>query len=157
MMANSEQSSGHGRGFMQFNRRTLIADRYRCDLTQRIDDLAGAPGDHDQLTGELGIRALGRNIHGERGEPLRCAIQRTRDSHTDVGHCGVAGANRRKKVAGEAAAQRDQHVLAPCWSQIQAALRDPSVDKQGNVWFVGQTGHYVGRLNPNNGEFKKYC
>jgi len=34
--------------------------------------------------------------------------------------------------------------------------RDPSVDKQGNVWFVGQTGHYVGRLNPNNGEFKKF-
>lgn len=34
--------------------------------------------------------------------------------------------------------------------------RDPSVDKQGNVWFVGQTGHYVGRLNPKNGEFKKF-
>lgn len=34
--------------------------------------------------------------------------------------------------------------------------RDPSVDKQGNVWFVGQTGHYVGRLDPKTGEFKRY-
>lgn len=34
--------------------------------------------------------------------------------------------------------------------------RDPSVDKDGNVWFVGQTGHYIGRLDPKNGEFKKF-
>ena len=26
--------------------------------------------------------------------------------------------------------------------------RDPSVDRDGNVWFVGQTGHYIGRLDP---------
>ena len=34
--------------------------------------------------------------------------------------------------------------------------RDPSVDKAGNVWFVGQTGHYIGRLDPRSGEFKRW-
>jgi virginiamycin B lyase len=34
--------------------------------------------------------------------------------------------------------------------------RDPSVDKEGNAWFVGQTGHYIGKLNPKTGEFKRY-
>ena len=35
--------------------------------------------------------------------------------------------------------------------------RDPSVDKQGKVWFVGQTGHYVGQLDPKSGQFKKFA
>ena len=34
--------------------------------------------------------------------------------------------------------------------------RDPSVDKQGRVWFVGQTGDYIGMLDPKTGQFKKY-
>ncbi len=34
--------------------------------------------------------------------------------------------------------------------------RDPSVDTEGNVWFVGQTGHYVGRLNPTSGVFTRF-
>jgi virginiamycin B lyase len=34
--------------------------------------------------------------------------------------------------------------------------RDPIMDKSGAVWFVGQQGHYVGRLDPRTGEFKKY-
>jgi virginiamycin B lyase len=34
--------------------------------------------------------------------------------------------------------------------------RDPSVDKQGKVWFVGQTGHYIGQLDPNSGQFKRF-
>jgi virginiamycin B lyase len=34
--------------------------------------------------------------------------------------------------------------------------RDPSVDKQGNVWFVGQTGHYIGKLDPKTGQFKRF-
>ena len=34
--------------------------------------------------------------------------------------------------------------------------RDPSVDKDGNVWFVGQAGGYIGRLDPKTGEFKKW-
>lgn len=35
--------------------------------------------------------------------------------------------------------------------------RDPSVDKEGIVWFVGQTGHYIGRLDPKSGEIKKFA
>ena len=34
--------------------------------------------------------------------------------------------------------------------------RDPYADQQGRVWFVGQVGNYVGRLDPRTGEFKRY-
>jgi virginiamycin B lyase len=34
--------------------------------------------------------------------------------------------------------------------------RDPYVGPDGAVWFVGQTGHYVARLDPRSGAFKKY-
>lgn len=33
--------------------------------------------------------------------------------------------------------------------------RDPYADEQGRVWFVGQTGNYVGRLDPRKGDFEK--
>ncbi|MEX1187537.1 MAG: hypothetical protein WEA80_13205 [Gemmatimonadaceae bacterium] len=33
--------------------------------------------------------------------------------------------------------------------------RDPYVAPDGNVWFVGQTGHYVARFDPRTGEFKR--
>jgi len=34
--------------------------------------------------------------------------------------------------------------------------RDPYLDRQGRVWFVGQVGDYVGMLDPRSGEFKKF-
>lgn len=34
--------------------------------------------------------------------------------------------------------------------------RDPFVDQRGQVWFVGQAGNYVARLDPESGEFRKY-
>ena len=34
--------------------------------------------------------------------------------------------------------------------------RDPAVDKQGQVWFVGQTGDYIGRLDPASGKFERF-
>jgi virginiamycin B lyase len=34
--------------------------------------------------------------------------------------------------------------------------RDPYADQQGRVWFVGQAGNYVARLDPRSGEFKRY-
>ena len=34
--------------------------------------------------------------------------------------------------------------------------RDPFADAQGRVWFVGQNGNYVARLDPKTGEFKRY-
>src|SRR3954453_3859801 len=34
--------------------------------------------------------------------------------------------------------------------------RDPFVDHQGRVWFVGQMGNYVARLDPARGEFKRF-
>jgi virginiamycin B lyase len=34
--------------------------------------------------------------------------------------------------------------------------RDPHADQQGRVWFVGQVGNYIARLDPRTGEFKRY-
>src|SRR5690554_1528109 len=34
--------------------------------------------------------------------------------------------------------------------------RDPYVDGQGRVWFVGQQGNYIAYLEPESGEFKRY-
>jgi virginiamycin B lyase len=34
--------------------------------------------------------------------------------------------------------------------------RDPAVAPDGSVFFVGQVGNYVARLDPGSGEFKKY-
>lgn len=34
--------------------------------------------------------------------------------------------------------------------------RDPYVDAQGKVWFVGQAGNYIAHLDPASGEFKRY-
>ena len=34
--------------------------------------------------------------------------------------------------------------------------RDPAVDAKGRVWFVGQTGHYIGALDPASGKFARY-
>jgi virginiamycin B lyase len=35
--------------------------------------------------------------------------------------------------------------------------RDPYLDGQGRVWFVGQEGNYVAYLDPSNGTFKRYA
>lgn len=34
--------------------------------------------------------------------------------------------------------------------------RDPFVDGQGRVWFVGQEGNYIAYLEPKSGEFKRF-
>jgi virginiamycin B lyase len=34
--------------------------------------------------------------------------------------------------------------------------RDPAVDRSGGVWFVGQTGHYIARLDPASGKFERF-
>jgi virginiamycin B lyase len=34
--------------------------------------------------------------------------------------------------------------------------RDPFVDREGRVWFVGQVGNYVANLDPKTGQFKRY-
>ena len=38
----------------------------------------------------------------------------------------------------------------------QAVPRDPSVDQQGRVWFVGQRGNFVARLEPKTGQFTRF-
>jgi virginiamycin B lyase len=34
--------------------------------------------------------------------------------------------------------------------------RDPYADSEGRVWFVGQEGNYIARLDPKSGEFRRY-
>jgi virginiamycin B lyase len=34
--------------------------------------------------------------------------------------------------------------------------RDPYVDGQGKVWFVGQAGNYIANLDPASGQFKRF-
>jgi len=38
----------------------------------------------------------------------------------------------------------------------QGRPRDPSVDPQGRVWFVGQVGNYLGQFDPGTGQFKRF-
>lgn len=35
--------------------------------------------------------------------------------------------------------------------------RDPAVAPDGKIWFVGQRGNYLGRLDPATGEFKQFA
>ena len=34
--------------------------------------------------------------------------------------------------------------------------RDPDIAPDGSVWFVGQAGDYVARLDPDSGEFRRF-
>ena len=38
----------------------------------------------------------------------------------------------------------------------QTRPRDPAVAPDGKIWFVGQVGNYIGRLDPATGEFKRF-
>ena len=40
------------------------------------------------------------------------------------------------------------------WAQTRP--RDPYLDPQGRVWFVGQAGNYIAYLDPASGQFKRY-
>jgi virginiamycin B lyase len=40
------------------------------------------------------------------------------------------------------------------WAQTRP--RDPYLDPQGRVWFVGQEGNYIAYLEPASGKFKRY-
>ncbi|HEY2067566.1 MAG TPA: hypothetical protein VGG84_16550 [Gemmatimonadaceae bacterium] len=50
--------------------------------------------------------------------------------------------------------QSDAKTWITPWDKTRP--RDPFVDRSGRVWFVGQEGNYVARLNPRTGEFKRY-
>ena len=63
-------------------------------------------------------------------------------------------------VVRPAAAQSDRAAAASepkLWSTPwDGRPRDPFADQKGNVWFVGQEGNYIARLDPKTGEFKRY-
>ena len=55
--------------------------------------------------------------------------------------------------ASPAAAASEPKLWSTPWN---GRPRDPYADQKGQVWFVGQEGNYVGRLDPRSGEFKRY-
>jgi virginiamycin B lyase len=56
-------------------------------------------------------------------------------------------------VAQQSPAPKIQEWNVP-WASTRP--RDPYLDRAGRVWFVGQTGHYVGVFDPTTGDFKKF-
>lgn len=62
-------------------------------------------------------------------------------------------------VAAQSRAARADTVQLKEWDVPWGAAgrpRDPSVDPQGRVWFVGQEGNYVARLDPKTGKFERF-
>jgi virginiamycin B lyase len=60
-------------------------------------------------------------------------------------------------LAGVAAAVAPPVVITEWkvpWAQTRP--RDPYLDPQGRVWFVGQAGNYLAYLEPSSGRFKRY-
>ena len=56
--------------------------------------------------------------------------------------------------AARASASTEPKLYSTPWDGTRP--RDPYADQKGNVWFVGQQGNYIARLDPKSGEFKRY-
>ena len=64
---------------------------------------------------------------------------------------GVAGAQQARQAG---ASLSEPRTWSTPWDKTRP--RDPYADQQGRVWFVGQVGNYVARLDPRTGDFKRY-
>jgi virginiamycin B lyase len=63
-------------------------------------------------------------------------------------------------AAAEAVAQQDPPpVPIKEWNVpwTKTRPRDPAVAPDGKIWFVGQVGNYVARLDPATGAFKQFA
>jgi virginiamycin B lyase len=68
--------------------------------------------------------------------------------------CSVVSAAQPAPTRASAGPQSDARTWSTPWENTRP--RDPFVDKQGRVWFVGQVGNYVANLDPRSGEFRRY-
>lgn len=59
-------------------------------------------------------------------------------------------------ILAAAAAQRSDVEIQEWKVPFGGHPRDPYVAPNGNVWFVGQRGHYVAELDPKTGQFRKH-
>src|SRR5690606_25911013 len=61
-------------------------------------------------------------------------------------------------IIGPAQAAAPADVAVQAWPVPweKTRPRDPAVDAQDRVWFVGQTGDYVAYLEPETGDFTRY-
>jgi len=65
--------------------------------------------------------------------------------------CGALGA-----LAPAPAAAEDIEITEWVVPWENTRPRDPYVDGQGRVWFVGQRGNYLAYLDPETGDFRRY-
>jgi len=66
----------------------------------------------------------------------------------------AAPAGAQSYAAGDPPATVDVKDWKVPWEKTRP--RDPYVDAQGRVWFVGQEGNYIAYLDPTSGRFKRY-
>ncbi|MEX2181405.1 MAG: hypothetical protein WD771_05140 [Gemmatimonadaceae bacterium] len=60
-------------------------------------------------------------------------------------------------IANPAAAQQPAQTAFTEWEVPYGGRpRDPYVAPDGRVWFVGQAGNYIGRLDPRSGDFTRF-
>ena len=71
-----------------------------------------------------------------------------------LGSAGGSSAAAQIYAAGDPPATVEVKDWTVPWEKTRP--RDPYVDPQGRVWFVGQVGNYVAYLDPNTGQFKRY-
>ena len=59
--------------------------------------------------------------------------------------------------ACDSTASEAQTIAVKEWPvEWQGRPRDPSVDAQGRVWFVGQVGNYIGMFDPKSERFQRF-
>jgi virginiamycin B lyase len=66
---------------------------------------------------------------------------------------GIGGAHTAAAQTSDAARTIDVKEWPVEW---QGRPRDPAVDPQGRVWFVGQAGNYIGMFDPKTEQFKRF-
>jgi virginiamycin B lyase len=92
-------------------------------------------------TSILGVEALMRSV------TIVLAMSLTLTARADTAVAQAVGAAR-------TAPSQERSWKTP-WDKTRP--RDPYVDRQGRVWFVGQVGNYVAYLEPRTGAFKRYA
>jgi len=60
------------------------------------------------------------------------------------------------EAAGQAATQAPIAITEGTVPWEKTRPRDPYVDAQGKVWFVGQSGNYIANLDPVSGKFARF-
>jgi virginiamycin B lyase len=69
----------------------------------------------------------------------------------------ISAAAEAQAQAAQGAATRQAQITEWTVPWERSRPRDPDVDAQGRVWFVGQVGNYIAYLDPATGDFKQFA